>query len=236
MIAMPLVAARADLVLVGPVTIGGTGLGTVNTVLTLSSSGNNTTEQACVISSGGGSNFVTGNLSGSICTAGANSDVKTGASQTQTRSLDQAGITAASNFAILYNASEPAGNGISINSLVAYFTNNTGTSTLAVNLAPGTYDFATTQTGTGNTGLEFVLDAAGQTALQTFINNNGGVANIWVGLGTSAGVPIETTGGNETLFIFNNGLATPVPEPSSVVLTASGLLGLVGFARRRRRK
>jgi hypothetical protein len=208
----------------------------VNTVLTLQSAGSNTTEQACVIASGGGANFVTGNLVTPSCVPGANTDVKTGSSQTQTRSLDQAGITAASNFAILYNAAEPSGNGISINSLVAYFTNNTGSSTLTVNLAPGTYNFPTTQTGTGNTGLEFVLDAASQTALQTFINNNGGVANIWVGLGTAAGVPLEATGGNETLFIFNSGQATLTPEPSSVVLTASGLLGLFGFARRRRRK
>ena len=89
--------ARADLVLVGTVTVGGTGLGTVNTVLTLTSQGNNTTEQGCVGRNAGG-DFI-GSTAVGACVLGATTDVQTGASQTQTRTLAEAGITTGTNFA-----------------------------------------------------------------------------------------------------------------------------------------
>ena len=234
LLAAPFAVARADLVFVGIVTVGGTGLGTVNTVLTIQ---NSPTEQGCVGYTSTGDvigNFTTSNQSG--CPAGTNTDVKTGASQTQTRSLSDAGITSGSNFAILFNAVEPSGNSISLDGLVANFYNGTTGALLFSAVYTGTnpLTFPTTQTGTGNTGSEFTLNAAEAAQLQGFINTLG-LANVRVGLGASAGVPETSAGGNETFFIFNSGTATVVPEPSTVVLTASGMLGLVGFVRRRRR-
>lgn len=234
MLAVPFAAARADLVFGGIVTVGGTGLGTVNTVLTIQ---NSPTEQGCVGFSAGGDvigNFTTASQSG--CPSGVNTDVKTGASQTQTRSLSDASITSGSNFAILFNAVEPSGNSISLDGLVATFYNGTTGALLFSAVYTGTnpLTFPTTQTGTGNTGALFTLNAAEAAQLQSFITTLG-VGNVRVGLGASAGTPANSEGGNETFFIFNNGLATVVPEPSTVVLTASGMLGLAGFVRRRRR-
>lgn len=234
MLAMPFAAARADLVFGGIVTVGGTGLGTVNTVLTIQ---DNPTEQGCVGYTSGGDvtgNFTTSNQSG--CTAGTNTDVKTGSSQTQTRSLTDAGITSGSNFAILFNAAEPSGNSISLDGLVASFYNATTGALLFSAVYTGTnpLNFPTTQTGTGNTGALFTLNSTEAAQLQSFITSLG-AANVRVGLGASAGNPNSAEGGNETFFIFNSGAATVVPEPSTVVLTASGLLGMVGVIRRRRR-
>lgn len=233
----PFALARGDLVLVGTVTIGGTGLGTVNTVLTIQSQANATTEQGCVVRSGSADaigNF-TYATSGTGCVVGTNTDVKTGTSQTQTRTLADAGITSASNFAILFNAAEPSGNSISLDGIIANFYDAGGNLIFSANSNLSQYNFDQTFTGTGNTGQEFTLDATEAAALQTAINNAGGVANVRVGLGAAAGTPFDATGGNETFFVFNSGAATVVPEPSTIVLTASGMVGLVGFVRRRRR-
>src|SRR4029079_558814 len=115
------------LVLVSPniVTVGGTGLGTVNTILTIEAAGASTTEAGCVSFTGatdaiGPSRSATGQ-----CNTGTN-DVLTGASQTQTRTLAEAGITSGSNFALFFNAIEPGGNSITLNSLVASFYNSSG--------------------------------------------------------------------------------------------------------------
>src|SRR5436190_17588838 len=91
--------ARADLVLIGTTTVGGTGLGNVNTVLTLTSQGNNTTEQGCV--GRGAAADVIGSTAAGVSVAGATTDVMTGSSQTQTRSLAEAAITTGTNFALL---------------------------------------------------------------------------------------------------------------------------------------
>lgn len=234
LIAAPLSAARADLVFINAVTIGGTGLGAVNTVLTVQSPANTTTEQGCVGLNSTGTADVIGNFTNAGCTAAVNGDVKTGASQTQTRTLTDAGITSGSNFAILFNASEPGGNGISLDGLVANFYSSTGTLLMsAVYTGTNPLNFPTTFTGTGNTGEMFALNATEAAQLQALITANG-LSNIHVGLSVAAGNPLEATGGNETLFIFNSGVASVVPEPSTTVLMATGLFGLVGFVRRRR--
>jgi len=231
LVATPCVAARADLVLVSPdiVTLGGTGLGAVNTVLTMQGQGSATSEAGCV--SFNGTTDVLGNsVTGGVC-SGATGDVKTGASQTQTRTLAEAGVTSGTNFTIFFNAAEPSGDAITLNSLVASFYSSTGTllHSAVYTLAPHTFD--QTATGTGNTGYLFALNPAEAATLQTFIGTLG-VANIRVGIAASAS---DATGGNETFFVFNSGAVSATPEPSTVALMATGLFGLVGVARRRRR-
>src|SRR4051812_42555337 len=76
-----------------------TGLGTVPTIVTFQ---NNGTETGCFGSNGAGSA-----LSSGTCAAGG--DTKTGNSQAQLQPLSAAGITGATNFALIYNAVQPAG-------------------------------------------------------------------------------------------------------------------------------
>src|SRR5438477_3887 len=90
LLAMP---ARAALVFDSTTTMTGTGLGAVSTILTIQATG-----QAMGGSESGG---VTFNGSTDIF---AGADVKTGASQTLTRSIGSLGITDAAQIAIVFNA------------------------------------------------------------------------------------------------------------------------------------
>jgi hypothetical protein len=235
LLTLPVSAAQADLILVGTVSINGTGLGAVNTVLTITSQANNTTEQGCVIPTGG-ANFGVGNLSGNLCSIGSNGDLQ---NQTQTRNLGDVGILSGSAFGVVFNASEPGGNSISLDNLVAYFRDGSGNTLSAALACGGKCDFASTEEGTGKSGVLFQLNNAEAADLQTFITNAGGASNVYVGLGAAAGSPgFEATGGLETFFVFNavQGVTfSVVPEPSTTILVASGFVGLAAVVRRRRR-
>ena len=93
--------AQASLVLVSPENFQGSGLGSVNSILTMSSPGNSSTETAAVGLNPGGTQFITG-------VAG------TGASQTQVRSISSPGVGSAADLRVVFNATEPHGanNGI----------------------------------------------------------------------------------------------------------------------------
>jgi len=234
LLTLPLSAARADLILVGTVSLTGTGLGAVNTVLTITSPANSTTEQGCVIPTGGAT-FGLGNLVGNLCNVGSNTDIQ---NQTQTRNLGAVGILSGSAFGVVFNASEPGGNSISLDNLVAYFRDGSGNTLSAALACGGMCDFASTDPGTGNSGILFQLNGTEAAALQTFITAAGGANNVYVGLGAAAGVPFPATGGLETFFVFNavQGVTfSVVPEPSTTILVASGFVGLAAVARRRRR-
>lgn len=232
LLTLPLSAAHANLVLAGPNQVGGTGLGTVNTILTIQGS---PTEAGCIAFGGGtGSSFT----AMGTC-IGSTADVKTGASQTQTRTLLETGVTSAANFGVIFNAAQPGGGLITLNDLTVTFYSVGGTVLFQASTVPTTvllpgepFTFDPTNTGTGNSGFLFVLDAAQQaqaTALNVFANNQ----NV-IGLAASVS---SSSGGQETFFVANNGNLTPtavVPEPSTYALMAAGLMGIVGFTRRRR--
>ncbi len=224
LLTLPLSAAHANLVLAGPNQLGGTGLGTVNTILTIQGS---PTEAGCIAFGGGtGSSF----NAGGMC-IGSAGDVKMGASQTQTRTLLETGVTSAANFGIIFNAAEPSGNSINLDKLTVTFYTAGGMFLYQASTAQS-YTFDPTNTGTGNSGFMFVLDATQQaaaTAANAFMFNT----NV-IGLAASASA---AAGGQETFFVANNGNLTPtavVPEPSTYALMAAGLMGIVGFTRRRR--
>jgi hypothetical protein len=105
-------AARADLILLGTTGTLGSGLGAVETVLTLQSPGSSTEAEGSVTlqcTLGGCTDFVSGD------TTAINS----------TRSFDDAGITSASEFRLIFNANEND-ELITIESLFAYFYNSAG--------------------------------------------------------------------------------------------------------------
>jgi len=212
--------ANASLILLGPENFAGTGLGSVNTILTLSSPAS-TSRELGEVSFNGTADVITG-------------DAATGASQTQTRLLSDLGITSAADLRVVFNASEPAGDAITLLFLNLNIYNANGTIFFIAQL-DHPYNFLNTQTGTGNSGFVFGLDGTETTRLQSLLNPLGGnFSSLRAGLFAFAD---DSTGGNETFFVANSGVpVTPtavVPEPETYAMLLAGL-GLLGFVARRR--
>jgi hypothetical protein len=208
-------AAHAQLVLTEPVDFSGTGLGSVNTILTLQSPGNSTSETGAVAWNGS-MDVITG-------------DAKTGGSQTQTRTFADLGVTAASDLRVVFNALEPGNalNSIDLSSLTLNVYNATGATVFSAS-TPQNYSFADTFTGAGNSGFLFELTDASAAQLQSIFSSD-----LRVGLFATAA---NATGGFETFFVGNVASpVTPVPEPETYALMLAGL-GVLGFVPRRRKQ
>jgi hypothetical protein len=215
-VATLVVPAHAMLVLQGPDDFDGTGLGAVNTVLTLLSPGSSSDEIGAVRRlPGDDGDVITG-------------DALTGASQTQTLSLAALGINSASDLRVVFNAVEPGNadaNGITLNDLRLSIFSPDGTELFNSGSLIAPIDFAETFTGVGNAGFVFALDAAQATAAQALAFGANFGDNL-VGLYANLS---DATGGPETFFVAS------IPEPQTYALMLAGL-GVVGFMAARRRR
>jgi hypothetical protein len=162
-------------------------------------------------------------------------NVKTGASQTLTRTLGGNGITKASQIAIVFNADEPSGNSITLTGLQMSVFN--GDSDIFDAHLAGSVTFATTYTGVGKQGFVFRLDTAQAAALQTLLDalNPGTLANLRLGLSASASA---ATGGPETFNVATITsevtTLTATPEPGTLLFVITAVTGLSFLVWRRR--
>lgn len=200
------VTAVASLVPVGPVPFSGTGLGSVNTVLTV---GGRPIESGCVARGPAGDI-----LGPAACPSGfSGGDEKTGASQTQTRTIAELGLTTATDLRIVLNVNESTGNSVTLTGLSLRIYDPSG----AILFSSGAFippTFPLTHSPGTTVGYVFQLDAAQAAQAQlVFAGTNR------IGLATTLS---GATAGDETFFVADvTAIGTPITGADMAVMKAA---------------
>jgi PEP-CTERM motif len=213
--------AKADgVVLNGPIANGGTGFGTILTILSL----HNTGTEAGGVGWNGSADYATG---------ATTSDVDLGAPHSQTYTfayLSSLGFNSG-NLNLVFNVNEQGANPNTVlNTLTIKVYNANGTVAYTSTTCIGCGgNFPAYEQGQGNSGYLFTLDAAAQTALANFFLN---CPTCHIGLDSSVS---QSDDGAEDFYLVRADTAV-VPEPASMLLLGTGLVGVAGALRRRVKK
>lgn len=230
-----------------PTTISAQGFGNVPRDLTIQGQGS--TESGCVsVGAGGTILFGAGSCITNAQVHDSNGFQNTGGDEPNpladnqkygipTLSVAELGWVSAADIGLLFNATEPGGDAITIQDITLKFYNSTTGALIAAidNSAPVTFD--PSQQGNGSAGFVFTVDAAEQTWLNTNLfallaSNYGGAGNVRIALEstlTGAG------SGPESWVAFNLRTPPAVPEPATWAMMLLGFGG-IGIAMRRKQR
>lgn len=214
MVATP---AYASLVYEDIVSLTGTGLGAVDTVLTIQETGRGDGEESGSVVWNGTSDVKSG------------PDVQTGASQTNTILA----LGPVDSLRVIFNPNEPGdadGKSIRLDNLVLSLFSSSGGVLFTSGDVFTAKTFADAGQGSGTSGFSFLLDTI-QTATLNLALSATGAAGARYGLLAQASL---ADGGPETFFITQQ--VSAVPLPAALPLLAGGLTGLGALSWWRKRK
>lgn len=204
--------AHASLKLNEVETTSGTGLGSVNTVLTVQRDPQDQDPESGCVAWDGSVDII----GSAACPAGsgiAGGDEQTGASQTQTRTLSELGIQSAFNLRVVFNFQDPdPATNVELEDLILTIFDTDG----SVCFSSGPFSPVTFQdaaSGTGNAGFVFRLDAKQAGQAQGCFSSS----DRRVGLATQASGVSE--GGLETFFVAD---ASDVTDPAADMAIEKG--------------
>jgi hypothetical protein len=224
--------AHASVILSSADVIGGAGFGDAPLVLTVQGTGNAFTESGC--NSWNGFQMIVGPAACSnLANVGGDEPSPDGFPKFSTPTLASLGFTAAASIAIVFDATEPAGNSLTINSLILKFFSANGVLLLSESLLNSPLVFDNTATGNGDTDFLFLLDQNGINEVTKTIFSAMGSGDIHIGLETTM---TNVYGGPESFLALDPPAASvATPEPASVALIGCGLAGLAELRRRKAR-
>jgi len=192
---------------------------------------------------------------GNLCGENAGNQVANGSPKNALPSFGDVGITNVNQIGLLVNLNQVSDAGLTLNDMNLSFYTASGDVIFnailpngwcaIVALCSGADTFLSSVQGQGGNGYVFILDAAQQAGLAAAISVSGATfSSILVGAGGNFGCAgtqtancKEANDGAESLQLANivTGQSV-VPEPSTTLLMAGGLLGIVGLVNRRRRR
>ena len=229
-------AALASLIYDSRIRISGQGFGNAPRLLVMQETGNgDDVESGCVGVSGGiaigsGSCTSDGNVfqgNGFTNLGGDEANPQADNQKFGIPTLGELGFEDAGDIGLLFNATEPGGNGVRIDDVTLKFFQ--GDTLLAA--IDGNQTFDSTNPGNGVAGFTFVIDDAQQDFLDTAIFGLPNFSDIRIALESTIS---DAQGGPESWLAFNLNRANPVPAPGGVGLLVMALGGIGLRARRRR--
>lgn len=242
-------AASADIIYDSSILITGQGFGNNPRLLTEQETGNgDNVESACVAAGAGGSiSFGAGACIDDSRVFEGNGFSNFGGDEVQPMddnqkfgipTLAEMGFQDASDIGLLFNATEPGGNGVTIEDVTLKFYGDDGTLLAAID---GSHTFDDTNPGNGVAGFTFVIDEEQQAFLNSTIFGLPDFSDIRIALESTIS---GAQGGPESWLAVNLNRSstgststggTPVPAPAGLGLFALAAAGLVASRGKRKR-
>jgi len=206
--------AGAHFVDLGQVALSGQGFGNIVSILEVQSVGNDPTPDT----EAGDVSPVGVDMLGALPGGGAPDDASSVGVKTKTVTFGEIGLTQASAFQLIFNATEPGGDSISLDALRLTVYDSSGAALKSFDL-PSKINYSSTLTGQGKAGFGIGLSSDELADFQSVI-----AASNRMGLQASL---TNFAGGPENFSV------RAVPEPGSWAMMLAGLLAVGGLTLRR---